>query len=247
MTTKSKFNAGRLEFMDSASHERVLPVAPNVFYLDFLGAGYKSFPAAGAAVQGAEFVKKIVGAGPPTVAGVLNAIGGQVACTLTATSEKQDAVLYWDDDLGLDVTKGLVFESRALLSVTPSAAGVQAVWGVASAWIDGPSNNTCFLQFGATANGNVLILAFDGVTTTSIATGVTVGTTDFHTYRIDATVLTDVKFFIDGAQVSANGAVNFAATGTLAVLQPYLACYKAAGVGVATLTIDFVRAWMNRV
>ena len=55
-----------------------------------------------------------------------------------------------------------------------------------------------------------------------------------------------MKFFIDGVQVSTNGLVNFAATGTLAVLQPYLACYKPSGTGVATLTIDYVRAWMNR-
>lgn len=246
MTTKSKYNASRLEFYDGSSHERVLPVAPVVYYQDFLSASFESIPLAGAAAAGADFVKKIVGAGPPTVAGVSKAIGGQVACALTATSEKQDSVLYWDDNLSLDVTKGLCFETRTQLSVTPSAAGVQSVWGLASNWIDGPSNNTCYLQFGVTANGNVLILAFDGVTTTAIATGVTVGTADWHTYRIDATVLTDVKFFIDGSQVSANGAVNFAATGTLAVLQPYSACYKAAGVGVATLTTDYVRAWMNR-
>lgn len=246
MTTKSKFNAGTLEFRESVSHERVLPVAPNVFYLDFLGAGYKSFPAAGSAAQGAEFVKKIVGAAPPTVAGVANAVGGQVACTLTSTSEKQDAAIYWDDNLGLDATKGLVFETRAQLTVLPSAAGVQAVWGVSAPWIDGPDNNTCYLEFGATANGAILIRAYDGVTQTSIASGVTVLTTEWHIYRIDATVLTDVKFFIDGAQVSTNGAVNFAATGTLAVLQPMLQAYKPSGVGVATLTIDYVRAWQNR-
>ena len=40
--------------------------------------------------------------------------------------------------------------------------------------------------------------------------------------------------------------MNFAATGALAVLQPYLGCYKPSGTGVATLTIDYVRAWMNR-
>jgi hypothetical protein len=247
MTTTSKFFSGRLEFFDGATFEHVLPVAPIVYYQDFVGAGYETIPAAGSAVAGGDFVAKIVlTAGTPTVAGVSKAIGGQVACALTATSEKQDAVLYWDDNLGLDATKALNFECRVLLSVVPNAAGVQAVWGLGSVWIDGPNNNTSFLRFGATANGAVLIEAFDGVTTTSIATGVTVGTTDWHIYRIDANNLTDVKFFIDGVQVSTTGLVNFAATGTLAVLQPYLACYKPGGTGVATLTIDFVRAWMNR-
>jgi hypothetical protein len=47
-----------------------------------------------------------------------------------------------------------------------------------------------------------------------------------------------VKFFIDGVQVSANGAVAFAATGANAVLQPYLAMYKPSGTGIGTLTVD---------
>lgn len=246
MTTTSKFVVGRLEFSDTVTFEHMLPLAPILFYEDFLGAAYETIPPAGSADPGADFVAKIVGAAPPTLTGVANAIGGQVACTLAAASEKEDVVLYFGDNLAFDVTKGAAFECRSLLSVVPSAAGVQAVWGLASVWIDGPNNNTCFMRFGATANGAVLIEAFDGVTTTSFTTGVTVGTTDWHIYRIDATNLADVKFFIDGAQVSTTALVNFAATGPLAVLQPYLGCYKPSGTGVATLTTDYVRAWMNR-
>ena len=246
MTTTSKFFYGRLEYYDNTTFEHMLPVAPIAYYQDFLGAGYEAIPAMGSATPGADFVAKIVGAGPPTVAGVPNAIGGQVACALTATSEKEDAVLYFGDNLAIDITKGAAFEARVLMSVLPSAAGVQAVWGLGSVWIDGPNNNACFLRFGVTGNGAVLIEAFDGVTTTSFATGVTVGTTDWHIYRIEASSLSDVKFFIDGTQVSTNGLVNFAASGTLAVLQPYLSCYKPSGTGIATLTIDYVRVWMNR-
>lgn len=246
MTTRSKYRSGVLNFYEDIANEWLLPVAPIVFYEDFLGQSQVAVPAAGSAVDGCPFVKKIVGAGPPTVAGVANAIGGQVACALTATSEKEDCVLYWGDNLGLDCTKGLVFSTRALLSVTPSAAGVQTVWGVAGPWIDGPQNNTCYLEFSAQANGNVLATAFDGVTTTSIATGVTVGTTDWHQYRIDASNLADVAFYIDGNRVNPDNSISFAAMGTLAVLQPYVAAYKSAGVGVATIVVDYIRAWMNR-
>ena len=227
MTTTSKFHAGRLEIFDTVTFEHVLPVAPIVYYQDFLGEGYAAIPAAGSAADGADFVKKIVlTAGTPTVSGVANAIGGQVVCALAATSEKEDAVLYWGDNLALDCTKGLIFETRVLLSVTPSAAGAQAVWGVAGPWIDGPQNNACYLEFSAQASGAILATGFDGVTTTSLATTVTVGTTDWHIYRIDATNLTDVAFYVDGARVNADNSINFAATGTLAV--------------------DYVRAWMNR-
>ena len=132
------------------------------------------------------------------------------------------------------------------LSVLPSAAGVQAVWGLASNWIDGPDNNTCFLQFGATANGTLRIRSYDGATTVSAATTTTLLTTDWATCRIDATDVTDVKFFVNGIQVSATGDVNFAATGTLAVLQPYIGMYKASGTGVGTVVTDYVKAWANR-
>ena len=103
-----------------------------------------------------------------------------------------------------------------------------------------------YLEFSAQASGAVLVTAFDGVTTTSLPTSVTVGTTDWHIYRIDATNLTDVVFYIDGVRANADNSIDFAATGTLAVLQPYLAAYKASGVGVTNLTVDYVRAWMNR-
>lgn len=246
MATRSKYQGGVLEFVENTSHERVQRLAPLQYRDDFLGIGSLAIPAAGSAENGVDWVKKIVGAAPPTVAGVASAVGGQVACTLTVDSQKEDAVLYWGDQKGLDVTKGLVFESRFQLSVLPSAAGVQAVVGVASNWIDGPDNNTCYLQIGATASGALLVRSYDGVTQISASAGITVLTTEWHTLRIDATNLADVCMFIDGVQVTTTGQINFAATGTLAVLQPYAAMYKPSGTGVGTLTLDFVKAWMNR-
>lgn len=234
------------EFVDKGSHERVMILSQMQYREDFIAAGKLVIPAAGSAESGMDWAKKIVGAAPPTVAGVASAIGGQVSCTLTSTSEKQDALLYWNDQKGLDVTKGLIIEIIANVAVLPSAAGVQAIWGIGSNWIDGPDNNTCYLEFGCTANGAVLVRSYDGVTQNSISSGVTVVAGVAHVYRIDASDVTDVKFYIDGVQVTANGAVNFAATGTLAVLQPHLGAYKPSGTGVATLTADCFKAWMNR-
>jgi hypothetical protein len=247
MTTRAKYIGGvQSLFDDAANFEFMARFAALQYRDDFIGAGSQVIPAAGSAENGADWVKKIVGTGPPTVAAVANAAGGQIACALTATSEKQDAALYWDDKKAIDVTKGAVFEARFQLSVLPSAAGVQAVVGLASNWIDGPDNNTCYLQIGATANGALLARSFDGTTTKSVAAGVTLLTTDWAILRIDATDVTDVKMFINGVQVTATGLINFAATGSLAVLQPYVGMYKPSGTGVGTLTLDYVKAWMNR-
>jgi len=246
MSTKSRFHAGVLESFESASHERVSRLTSLVFIDDFLGLGALVVPAAGSGESGVPWAKKVVGAAPPTVAGVADAIGGQIACTLTADSQKQDAGLYFGDQLGIDVTKGVVFEARFRLSVLPSAAGVQAVIGLASDWIDGPDNNTCYLEIGATANGALLVRSYDGVTAISAAAGVTLTTADWALLRIDATDLTDVRMFINGAQVTTTGQINFAATGTLAVLQPYAGMYKPSGTGVGTLLVDFIKIWANR-
>ena len=118
MTTRSKYRSGVLRFYEDVGYENVLPVAPLVHYQDFLGQTGVAIPAAGAAVDGWEYVSKLQGT-PTGVAGVANAVGGQVACALASTSEKEEATLYWGDNLGLDVTKGLQFTARVALSVLP--------------------------------------------------------------------------------------------------------------------------------
>src|SRR5258708_5061281 len=153
----------QFEYFDQSTGELIGINSPLYFDDDFIGGGHTAgIPAAGSPTAGYPWVKKIVGAAPPTVALVANAAGGQVARTLTSTSEKQDAALYWNDNLSLDATKGLVWQARVALTVLPSAAGVQCVWGLQSAWIDGPNNAAEYLRFGATANGTILMTSFDG-------------------------------------------------------------------------------------
>lgn len=254
MTTRSRFNAGVQTFFEDIGMETVQPMSPIVFNEDFIGAGHTAgFPAAGAPVAGYPWVKKIVGAAPPTAAPVSDAAGGQAALTLTATAEKEEATLYWNDNLALDVTKRLNVEWTAALSVAPSATGVQAVFGLAQAWIDGPSNNARYLQFGFTANNTLLLLSKDGVNTFSlsaalIATPSAPITVDAnpHLYAIDASDPTDIAFFFNGNRVNAKGSVTWGATPANSLMQIYASVYKPSGAGLATLTIDRVDAWSNR-
>src|ERR1700738_5082238 len=191
MTTRAKYINGIQTFFEDKTFETVMPMAPLQFADDFIGAGHSAgVPAAASPVAGYPWVKKIVGAAPPTVALVANATGGQMQLALTATSELQDAVLYWNDNLAIDVTKGTVFEARAALSVPPSVAGVQVVLGLAAAWINGPDANVKYLEFGCTANNRLLVRSQDGATQNSIAAanaGAAVALdTNFHIFRIDA-------------------------------------------------------------
>ncbi len=246
----SRVQGATLTTFDKPTGETTTVNAPLVFIDDFLGKGNVTFVST--AVGGLEWTKKIVvTSGTAAVAGAASAIGGQISLSLDATSEKQDAAFYWGDQKGLDATKGLGFEARFRLSVLPSASGVQAIVGVASDWIDGPDNNTCYLEVGATASGALLVRSYDGVTTISAASGVTLLATDWAIVRIDASDVTDVKIFIGvngavPAQVTTTGQINFAATSTLAVLQPMFQVYKPSGTGVATLLVDYCKTWSNR-
>lgn len=245
MATKAKYSPV-LAFFDDVTQERMARMSSLQYRDDFLGAGSAVIPAAGSAESGVDWVKKIVGAAPPTVGALANAVGGQIELALTSASQKQDAVLYWGDAKSIDITKGAVLEARFKFSVLPSVVAVQAAIGLFSDWIDGPDNNTAFVSVQALGTGALIIKSYDGTTTVNAAAGVTLTTSDWALVRIDATDITDVKIYINGALVTTAGQINFAATGTLAVLQPYAAMYKASGTGVGTMLVDFVKIWANR-
>lgn len=235
-------------FYDTNTQETLVRLNPMVFEDDFVGAGHTAgIPASGSPVAGYAWVKKIVGAAPPTVAIVSNSAGGVVACALAASSEKEDAALYCNDQLTFDVTKNLVFESRASFAVLPSVAGVEIVLGLQSAWIDGPDNASFYLRFQANGSGLVNCQSFDGTTTKSVSSGVTLVANAYHLFRIDASNVADIAFYIDGARVNAVGSVAFAATGSSAVLQLYASAYKASGTGVGTLNLDTMMVATDRV
>lgn len=244
MATKSKFKNGILTVYDGQTHERVAPLAPLVFYDDFLG-GDLAIPAAGSAESGCRWVKKIVGAAPPTVAKVANAANGVVACTLDATSEKQDAALYFGDQRNFVLTQGCIFEARVKLAVLPTG-NAELVWGLLGDWIDGADNATYSAFFTADGSGEVFCEVDDNATDSSATSGVTLTTADWAICRLDFTDPTSLKFYINGTQVASSTTFPYASTGANATLQPFFQAYKASGTGVGTLYVDYARIWQKR-
>jgi hypothetical protein len=205
-----------------------------------------TIPTQGAPAIGYPWVKRTVQtAGTPTVVITTSAAGGTVRCALDATSEKQEASFYANDQLVWDMTKSAMFEARIANHVLPTGV-VEMVFGLQSAWIDGPDNASFYAEFQQSASGVVNMRTQDGVNAISKATTVTMVVDAFHNFRIDATTPTNVRFFIDGVEVSTPGQLSFAATGSNAILQPYISVYKASGVGVGTVDIDMIQLGMNR-
>lgn len=246
MSTKSEWRNRILTFFCGSTYETVGPMAPILFSDDFLAA-LNVIPAAGSEESGMPWSKKIVGAAPPTVAGVADQAGGVVACALTSASQKQDAGLYFGDDRQFDVSKGLVWEARIKISVLPTLAA-EAVFGLCGDWADGPDAITHSIFFSADGGGAITCETDDAATDSgAVASGVTATAAQWKIYRIDCSDVTDIKFFIDGVEVAASTTFAYAATGANAILQPYLGLYKASGAGVGTIQVDYVKIWGNRV
>lgn len=251
--TKSEWRSGVQYDFDGNTFESTISAAPFQFSDEFVGAGHTAgIPAAGSPVAGYAWVKKIVGTAPPTVALVSNGAGGLVASTLLATSEAEEASLYFNDSLSVDTTKIGQAEWRAALSVAPSAAGAQAFLGLGSAWVGGPQNLTRYLGFGWSASGALLIWSKDGAGNTYSFAAAQIGgsaiTSDTaqHLFRVDWSNNADVGFYYDGNRVNAVGSVVWAATGANAVLQPWSTVYKSSGIGLATLTVDKIDVFNGR-
>lgn len=232
---------------DAATSETVNRFTTVVIDEDFTGPGHTTIPTAGSPAAGYAWVQKTVKTGgTPTVGPVANAGGGIIRLALDATSEKQEATLYANDALAWDMTKSAIWEARISNHVIPSAAAVEMVFGMQSAWIDGPDNASFYARFQQLASGVINFQTKDGVQTLTHADSTTMVVDTFHIFRIDATDPTNVRFFVDGREVNTPKQMSFAATGSNAILQPYVSVYKASGTGVGTVDVDMIQCGMNR-
>jgi hypothetical protein len=226
---------GFIEHFDKGTHERVLVEAPVVFYDDFLGR-----------IVNVTDVWGVLDTAGGAEAIVANAANGVYGMALDATNEAQLAGLYWSDQRPLVLNQGLVFEARAALSVLPTTAVIACI-GLAGAHNAAVDTVAESIWFRADANGVITVEHDDTATETSkVATGITLTAGLFAIFRIDCTIPTDIKFFINGARVAGSTTFSGAAVPTLA-LQPVIRIGKeAAGTGLGTIQLDYVRIWQKR-
>ncbi len=254
MTTRDNYVAYIQRSYDDLTGETVNGGWPLQFGDDFVGGGHTAgIPAAGSPAAGYPWVKKIVGAAPPTVALNTNSVAGTVSCTLAATSEAEEAGLYWNDSLSFDMTKFGMVEWRAALSVLPTGVAGAAI-GVGSAWVSGGLPSFArYLAFGWAASGALRIYALDGVqgavnlAAAPIGGSAITSDTNQHYFRIDWSNNADIVFYYDSNRVNAVGSVTWTATaGANSIMQPWADVYKASGTGLATLTIDKIDMFNSR-
>jgi len=237
---------------DAYTAETVASCAPFQFSDDFVGAGHSAgVPAAGSPSAGYAWVKKIVGAAPPTVAQPSGAAaGGLMVCALASASEAEEASLYCNDSLQIDTTRIGQAEWRAALTQSPTGVA-QIALGLGSVWVGGPVNLARYLMFLWNANNTLTLQWKDGGSNTGSLTAASAGAAivtdgNYHIYRIDWSNQNDIGFYVDGARVNAASSIAWAPSGTNGVFQPWHTCYKASGSGLATLSVDKIDVFNNR-
>ena len=251
--TRAEFRAGVQVEFDGNTFETTNFCHPFQFGDDFTGGGHSAgVPAAGSPAAGYAWVKKITGT-PTGVAQLSNGVNGQMQCALAATSEAEEASLYFNDALSFNTISAAQAEWRSQLGVVPTLVAT-AFLGLGSAWVGGPTALSRYIGFYWNGSGALTLISKDGNGDTySLAaapiggSAITVDATLFHTYRIDFSNLNDVAFYYDGNRVNAVGSVVWnPSSAANAVLQPFHTVYKASGAGVATLNVDKIDLASNR-
>jgi len=242
-------NTGFPVVYDKTTTESIVPMFPVVFYDDFLG-GDIVLPATGTVESGCPWSTLIVANG--TAAKVGDAINGVVQLALTAANEAQIAVLDWNDQESLSLEQGLIFEARIAMSVLPTVGteGSQAVFGIAGAHNATLDTVDCKAWFKIESAANTALLweVDDNVTPdldNDASTVLVAGT--YHIYRIDATSIAAVKFYVDGVLVGTASMAGL--TGVIGKVQPYFNVSKAhttTSTGLGTMLIDYVKIFQDR-
>jgi hypothetical protein len=243
-STRAQYRGNVLSYYDSTTHETTFRAAPVGFVDDFIGSDV-AIPAAASPESGCKWVKKIVGAAPPTLVSVGDALNGVIACTLTADDQKQNAEIYTNDELQFSVLQGLVFEARFALAVVPTLLA-EVVIGVTSAWADGLDATTVNAFVTCDGSGLIVCETDDAATDGSTSSGVTLTADQYAVVRIDCTdaATAGIKFYVNGALVHTSAA--WAANAATSKVQPMIGAYKASGAGLATLNLDYVKIHQNR-
>ncbi len=234
-------NTGRQRFYDRDTKETIIFEFPVMFYDDFIG-GDVVIPASGADESGCKWTKKITASA--TVAKTGDGVNGFVACEAESTGEAQEGTLQMDDQLMFSIAQGAIYECRLSLTTAPTG-NVVASWGLHGAYAAGGSNFR--VGFEVTAADLVAVCETDDNSTDNpVTSGVTLVVGTYNIFRIDCTVQTDIKFFIDGVPVAAGSTFSNAASASNAKAQPHCGVYKASGGGVGVISLDYVKVWQER-
>lgn len=165
---------------------------------------------------------------------------------LGATNEAQDSVLYHGDNKTFDVGNGLIFEAAVDMAVAPGT-GVRAVFGMVGDHNLDKDAITEQAMFSFDASMIPACETDDTTNDLSATSGHTCVAGNRDIFRIDFTVLSDVKFFINGNRVAAGTTFDMSnLSAAEKKMQPYFSLDKASGTGLGDINVEYVKIFSNR-
>ena len=187
--------------------------------------------------------------GTPVKDYVEGAANGVYNLAFATTTEAETLSMYWGDNLLLNAWNGFLFCTKITLApdVTGEGGALGAndkfVFGIGSArnaTLDSMTLNAWFRFEGA--NNNILFEADDGTTDDDDNdSGVDWADGAALDLAIDGRVLSDVKFYVNGALVNPNNTVSVAGFSAGAFVQPFIEMQKASAANMDhSLVIDYI-------
>jgi len=174
---------------------------------------------------------------------------GEWEVTQAATNENEITGIAWDGCVSLDPAQNLVFEARVKLTATGGAMASteRMVVGLASAHnndLDAITNSVWF-RVGDAASMDVKIESDDGTTDTNDqATDFSYTNDTYHTYKIDMSDLSNVRFVFDGQDC---GSVDVSAMTSSNGLQPFIEIQKDGDAEEDSIEVDYIKVSWDRV
>ena len=166
---------------------------------------------------------------------------------LHVSAESEEAGLYGKDDKQWNIDKGLIFECRMAMHVTPTVGAEVFVgmtndsYGAASNRVAAADELAIHMGFAFDGSNACVIYTDDAVADNNgISTGITVVNDAYHVFTIDATDVTSVKFYIDGVRVASTTTFSMA-NGTNVGFQPMVLAQKnGADAGLCDIYVDYI-------
>lgn len=168
----------------------------------------------------------------------------EATLTLDSTSEVENVCLHFGDSLDFDIDLVDHIEMR-VKTVASLDSATTLTFGLVSARNDDPDATTAHAQFKLDNSNSVVVETDDGSTDNNdVSTGKTL-VAAYKKFVISfAGGKSNVKFYIDGAQVATSTTFSMAAYS--AGLQPFVQIQKTADTNTDSVTVDYIKVCSRR-
>lgn len=172
---------------------------------------------------------------------------GVAELSFDSQAEAQNICLSWNDKLGFDLDKINTYEARVRMGQSAVDATSMFAFGIAgdrNDVIDTMAINALFRVVGADSTTNVVLETDDASANNDDKSSGTTLINAWKYFKIDFSVKTDIKFFIDNVRVGS--ATTFDMSNHTGGIQLFFQLQKTSDNNTDSIEIDFVRLMGDR-